>query len=156
MRRLQAVARSPVRINGGFFAFRREIFDYIREGEDLVFEPFDRLIARRQLLAYPYDGFWRNMDTFKDKAQLDELIDQGKAPWQVWLDGVGSGVGVGTPASQQPGGGVPGVESQLAGTQGEVLQQLQPGEAKAGALQSAPVVGPERAARAAGRRNGEA
>ncbi|MBV9946654.1 MAG: hypothetical protein JOZ69_07390, partial [Myxococcales bacterium] len=50
----------------------------------LVLEPFQRLIAKRQLLAVPYDGFWRNMDTFKDKMQLDELVSQGKIPWQLW------------------------------------------------------------------------
>lgn len=84
VRKLEAVGRSVVRINGGFFAFRKGIFAYIQEGEDLVLEPFDRLIAERQLLAYPFDGFWRNMDTFKDKQHLDELMAQGKTPWQVW------------------------------------------------------------------------
>jgi glucose-1-phosphate cytidylyltransferase len=81
---LEAVGRSVVRINGGFFAFRRQIFDYMREGEDLVMEPFDRLIAERRLLAFPFDGFWRNMDTFKDKQHLDDLLARDDAPWQVW------------------------------------------------------------------------
>jgi glucose-1-phosphate cytidylyltransferase len=84
VRKLEAVGRSVVRINGGFFAFRTEIFDYMREGEDLVLEPFDRLITERQLLAYPFDGFWRNMDTFKDKQELDEMLARDHAPWQVW------------------------------------------------------------------------
>lgn len=84
--RLEAVAKSPVRINGGFFVLRREIFDYMRPGEDLVREPFDRLIEKRQLLAAPYDGFWRNMDTFKDKMMLDDLLAHGHAPWQVWQE----------------------------------------------------------------------
>jgi glucose-1-phosphate cytidylyltransferase len=84
VRRLEAVGRSVVRINGGFFVFRREILDYIEAGEDLVLEPFDRLIAKRELLAYPFDGFWRNMDTFKDKQQLDELVARGNTPWQLW------------------------------------------------------------------------
>ena len=79
--KLEAVGRSVVRINGGFFAFKREIFDHMREGEDLVLEPFDRLIARRELLAYPFDGFWRNMDTFKDRQDLEELWNQGATPW---------------------------------------------------------------------------
>jgi glucose-1-phosphate cytidylyltransferase len=82
--KLEAVGHSIVRINGGFFALRREVFDYIREGEDLVQQPFDRLIADKQLLAYPYDGFWRNMDTFKDKQKLDELWSEGRAPWYFW------------------------------------------------------------------------
>jgi glucose-1-phosphate cytidylyltransferase len=84
VRKLEAVGRSVVRINGGFFAFRHEIFDHIEEGEDLVLEPFDRLIAKRELLAYPFDGFWRNMDTFKDKQELEEMFLQGDTPWQVW------------------------------------------------------------------------
>jgi glucose-1-phosphate cytidylyltransferase len=84
VQKLEAVASSRLRINGGFFAFRREIFDYLREGEDLVAEPFSRLIADGQLIAYPYDGFWLNMDTFRDKQRLDELHAQGDTPWQVW------------------------------------------------------------------------
>jgi glucose-1-phosphate cytidylyltransferase len=82
--KLEHVAQSTVRINGGFFALRSEIFDYMGPGEELVLEPFQRLMEKRQLLAVPYDGFWRNMDTFKDKMQLDELVTQGKVPWQVW------------------------------------------------------------------------
>lgn len=84
VRHLEAVSRSSVRINGGYFVFKRAIFDYIRDGEDLVLQPFERLSGERQLLAYPFDGFWRNMDTFKDKIALDELSAQGNAPWQVW------------------------------------------------------------------------
>ena len=84
VRGLQLVGQSNVRVNGGFFVFRSEIFDYIREGEELVLEPFQRLIAKRELLAVPYDGFWRNMDTFKDKIALDELWERGQAPWCVW------------------------------------------------------------------------
>ena len=67
-------ARSPRRddrrtswINGGYFVFRREIFDYIRDGEELVEEPFQRLIEEDKLIAYPYEGFWAPMDTLKDK-----------------------------------------------------------------------------------------
>lgn len=78
------IASSGTLINGGFFVFRREIFDYMQEGEDLVEEPFRRLIAERQLIAYPYNGFWACMDTFKEKQHLDELHATGRAPWQVW------------------------------------------------------------------------
>jgi glucose-1-phosphate cytidylyltransferase len=87
VRKLEAVSASNVRINGGFFAFRTELFDAIREGEELVLEPFERLARERQLLAYPFDGFWRNMDTFKDKIGLDELWAKGRAPWCVWDQG---------------------------------------------------------------------
>lgn len=81
---LEAASDSSVRINGGFFVFRREIFDYMRPGEELVLAPFERLIAQRQLLAVPHDGFWQSMDTFKDKIQLDDLLSRGRGPWQVW------------------------------------------------------------------------
>jgi glucose-1-phosphate cytidylyltransferase len=82
--KLEHVARSTVRINGGFFVLRREIFEHMNPGEELVIEPFARLAAKRQVLAIPYDGFWRNMDTFKDKLQLDELVAKGRAPWELW------------------------------------------------------------------------
>jgi glucose-1-phosphate cytidylyltransferase len=80
-----ADARStPLRVNGGFFVFRQEIFDYINAGEELVEAPFDRLIAKRQLLAYEYNGFWKAMDTFKDKQQMDALLAKGNPPWEIW------------------------------------------------------------------------
>jgi glucose-1-phosphate cytidylyltransferase len=82
--RLEHVADSPIRINGGFFCLKREIFDYMNPGEELVVEPFARLIEARQLLAVPYAGFWRSMDTFKDKIQLDDIAASGPAPWEVW------------------------------------------------------------------------
>jgi glucose-1-phosphate cytidylyltransferase len=81
---LEHVSRSPVRINAGFFVLRQSIFDVIEPGDELVLEPFQRLIERRELLSIPYDGFWRNMDTFKDKVQLDEINASGAAPWKVW------------------------------------------------------------------------
>ena len=81
---LEHVASSPVRINAGFFVLRRRIFDVMKEGEELVIEPFARLIARRDLVAVPHDGFWQNMDTFKDKIQLDEIYAAGSPPWRVW------------------------------------------------------------------------
>lgn len=78
------VAKSDIRVNGGYFVLKNQIFDYIKDKEDLVNEPFQRLIRKRQLVTYPYDGFWASMDTFKDKQQLDELAASGNAPWQVW------------------------------------------------------------------------
>jgi glucose-1-phosphate cytidylyltransferase len=80
---IHPINNGAVRINGGFFIFRRQIFDYMREGEELVIEPFHRLIADEQLIGYRYDGFWASMDTFKDKQYLEEL-NQGAAPWKVW------------------------------------------------------------------------
>lgn len=81
---ISEMSRTDLRVNGGYFAFRQEIFDYIRDGEELVVEPFQRLIREKQLLSYPYDGFFASMDTFKDKQVLDDLCASGKAPWQVW------------------------------------------------------------------------
>jgi glucose-1-phosphate cytidylyltransferase len=78
------LSQSGVSINGGFFAFRREIFDYMRDGEELVQAPFQRLIEARQLKAFPYGGFWASMDTFKDKQRLDDLNAKGEPPWAVW------------------------------------------------------------------------
>jgi glucose-1-phosphate cytidylyltransferase len=83
VRSLGPVSRSDLRINGGFFAMRSRIFDYIRPGEELVGEVFQRLIAERALLAYKYEGFWQCMDTFKDMQRL-ETLDQGAAPWKLW------------------------------------------------------------------------
>ena len=80
------IAQSGLRVNGGYFAFRTEIFNYIGQGEELVIEPFQRLVDRDQLVAYEYDGFWLPMDTAKDKKRLDELHEAGSPPWQVWKD----------------------------------------------------------------------
>ncbi len=85
----RVVGIRPVRgsgfwINGGYFVFRSTIFDYIEEGEELVVEPFRRLMEAGKLDAHMYTGFWAPMDTFKDKQRLDDLWATGRAPWQVW------------------------------------------------------------------------
>jgi len=85
---INSLEESDIWINGGYFIFRKEIFDYINEGEELVKEPFRRLIQRKQVLTYQHHGFWVAMDTFKDKQFLDDLISKGTAPWQVWKDEV--------------------------------------------------------------------
>jgi glucose-1-phosphate cytidylyltransferase len=81
---IRDIRQMELRINGGFFIFKSEIFKYLRDGEELVHEPFQRLIRENQLVTYPYDGFWAGMDTFKDKQWLDRLYACGQAPWQVW------------------------------------------------------------------------
>ncbi len=78
------IAKTNLRVNGGFFVFRKQIFDYLGPGEDLVGHAFPRLIAERQLAAYDYTGFWKAMDTFKDKVELDKLVGKGNPPWEVW------------------------------------------------------------------------
>jgi len=77
-------ATSEKWINGGYFVFRQRIFDYIQPGEDLVDEPFARLIKDRELLTIKHEGFWACMDTFKERQQLEDLWSKGGAPWQVW------------------------------------------------------------------------
>ena len=81
---IHAINDGNVRINGGFFIFKKKIFEYIRDKEELVIEPFHRLLSERQLIGYSYDGFWASMDTFKDKQQLEGLCSGGTAPWEVW------------------------------------------------------------------------
>jgi glucose-1-phosphate cytidylyltransferase len=75
---------SNIRINGGFYVFRQGIFDYIKNGEELVPGALQRLTEDNQLSAFCYDGFWAGMDTFKDKQQLDDMHTRGEAPWEVW------------------------------------------------------------------------
>ena len=81
---IEDIQRVPLRINGGFFVFKRQIFDHIRDGEELVREPFQRLVADGKLSAYQHDDFWMSMDTFKDRQQLEEIYARGDAPWEVW------------------------------------------------------------------------
>jgi len=81
---IQDIRSSGLRVNGGSFVFKREIFDYIREGEELVHEPFQRLVAEQRLVAYDYDGFWAAMDTYKDRQLLEDMYLKGEARWQVW------------------------------------------------------------------------
>jgi len=81
---IQHIAKTNARINGGFFVFRRSIFQYMKDGEELVDEPFHRLIAARQLMAYAHEGFWACMDTFKERQELEDVFARGNAPWAVW------------------------------------------------------------------------
>jgi glucose-1-phosphate cytidylyltransferase len=81
---IRELRSAPIRINGGFFVLRREIFDYMHDGEELVCEPFQRLVSERRLVASEYDGFWMSMDTFKDRQQLEDTHGRGNAPWEFW------------------------------------------------------------------------
>jgi glucose-1-phosphate cytidylyltransferase len=88
---IEPVIRANLWINGGYFVFKKDIFDYIREGEELVNEPFHRLIEQRQLAAYRHDSFWACMDTLKEKTMFDEMYARGKTPWTVWETPAGNG-----------------------------------------------------------------
>jgi len=81
---IEAIDKTDVRINAGYFVMQREIFDYIRPGEELVCEPFSRLIAENRLFSRPYDGFFGCMDTFKEKQMLDDMYSRGETPWELW------------------------------------------------------------------------
>jgi glucose-1-phosphate cytidylyltransferase len=81
---IHELTRSGVRINAGFFVLKKDIFTYMRPKEELVIQPFQRLIQDQQLAAYEYDGFFAAMDTFKDKQQLDDLYESGQPPWEIW------------------------------------------------------------------------
>jgi glucose-1-phosphate cytidylyltransferase len=70
--------------NGGYFVLRPEIFDTLREGEDMVPHAFERLVTDKRLLAQPYTGFWRAVDTFKDRAEMEDLYQRGRCPWMLW------------------------------------------------------------------------
>jgi glucose-1-phosphate cytidylyltransferase len=81
---IREIGSANLWINGGFFCLKREIFDYIPEGDELVEQPFRRLIEQRRLFAYRYSGFWKAMDTFKDKMSFDGMDARGEWPWMVW------------------------------------------------------------------------
>ena len=82
VRALDNSERADLWMNGGYFIMRPEIFNYMREGEELVVEPFRRLIEADQLLAYKHVGFWRAMDTLRDRQALEDLVEQGQMPWR--------------------------------------------------------------------------
>lgn len=73
-------------INAGFFVCQPEIFDFIPDGDLIMFErePLEALANAKELYTYKHDGFWKPMDTQRDKNQLEELIEKNKAPWIKW------------------------------------------------------------------------
>ena len=72
-------------INGGFFVFRREFFDYLDENSILEKEPLESLAKKGELMAHFHESFWQCMDTYKDTLVLNEVWKGGGAPWKVWL-----------------------------------------------------------------------
>ena len=73
-------------INGGYFVCNRKIFDYLDDREDLVFEkdPIHKIVAAGELMVFKHDGFWQPMDTSREYNLLNELYDNGNAPWVKW------------------------------------------------------------------------
>jgi len=84
---IRCMKDSNVWVNGGYFVLRSEVFRYLKHGEELVYEPMQRMIAEDKVRSVRYEGFWQCMDTFKDKQILDNLEASGHAPWCVWKNG---------------------------------------------------------------------
>jgi glucose-1-phosphate cytidylyltransferase len=71
-------------INGGFFVFGPEIFEYLDDDSSILEHRLEAVASKGQLAAYPLEGFWQPMDTLREKHLLDELWASGKAPWKTW------------------------------------------------------------------------
>lgn len=82
--RISDAKGSEMWMNGGYFVLRSEIFDNLHEGEELVIEGFERLVAKNKLYAHKHESFWTCMDTFKEKQALDEMVAIGETPWRAW------------------------------------------------------------------------
>jgi len=85
VRAVRPATDSGMRVNGGFFAFRRAALERLVPGEDLVDGLFPRLVRAGQLYGYAHSGFWACMDTAKDRHLLEQMNAQGDTPWKVWL-----------------------------------------------------------------------
>ena len=83
VKKVTYVREANILVNAGFFVLRKEIFDYMDFGEELVIQPFQRLIDRDLLLGYRHDEYWA-MDTFKEQQELTDVFNAGNAPWEVW------------------------------------------------------------------------
>jgi glucose-1-phosphate cytidylyltransferase len=81
---IEDIGKSNLWINGGYFIFRPELFDRLGPGEELVEQPFARLIEAGLLRGDPYDGFWAPLDTHKDLQMLEAAYESGRPPWALW------------------------------------------------------------------------
>lgn len=73
-------------ISGGFFVFKRELFNRLPDDPSIVLEkgPLEELASDRQLMAYRHTGFWQAMDTYREYVYLNDLWNKGEAPWKIW------------------------------------------------------------------------
>ncbi|MFH2133395.1 MAG: sugar phosphate nucleotidyltransferase, partial [bacterium] len=72
-------------INAGYMVCNPQIFDYLENDQTILErEPMEKIAGAGELVAYKHDGFWFAMDTLRDKNQLEQLWDSGKAPWKLW------------------------------------------------------------------------
>lgn len=81
---LRQTGQSSLLVNAGYFIFRKSIFDYIKYGDELVDQPFKRLIEQRSLVSWEHKDFWIQMNTFKDKQMIDDIYLKENPPWEVW------------------------------------------------------------------------
>ena len=73
-------------INGGFFVYQSEVFDYIKDDDKRILErdPLETLAKEKQLVSFKHPGFWKPMYSLKDKMDLNEMWNTGKADWKIW------------------------------------------------------------------------
>ena len=73
-------------INAGYFVCQPEVFDYIQDGDNSIFEkkPLEQIAKEGKMGAFKHNGFWKPMDTLRDNIELNEMWDKGEAPWKVW------------------------------------------------------------------------
>lgn len=73
-------------INAGYFVCEPKVLDYIKSDDSVIFErePLEKLAKENELYVYKHVGFWKPMDTLRDKTQLEEMIIKGSAPWITW------------------------------------------------------------------------
>lgn len=75
-----------IKVNGGFFVFEPEVFDYIDDDSTILErDPLERLCVDKMFCAYSHNGFWKAMDTLSDKNKLEKLWEDGVAPWKIWV-----------------------------------------------------------------------
>jgi glucose-1-phosphate cytidylyltransferase len=83
VKKVAYVRDANVIVNAGYFVLRKQIFDYMEWGDELVIQPFQRLIDKDLLLGYRHDDYWA-MDTFKEQQELTDVFNAGNPPWEVW------------------------------------------------------------------------
>jgi glucose-1-phosphate cytidylyltransferase len=92
---LTPVTEMPMCINGGYFALRQGIFDYLDEGDDLVMDGCVRAARDGRVRAVRYPGFWAPMDTLKERTALEDRYKHGDSPWTLWRDYASTGRQIG-------------------------------------------------------------
>lgn len=97
---IEEISVSDIWMNAGFFVLQQEIFDELHPGDELVLEPFRRLILKQKLFSLPYNGFFGCMDTFKEKQMLDDMQARGDTPWEVWRKPVSNRIPLQTAQTQ--------------------------------------------------------